>query len=220
MEKYCKPVCEEALEYCDILILVDDGSTDNTKKILEEVTKKNKTRSHLIALTQNQGKGNALLEGLKYGLSQTKATVFVTIDGDGQHLPSEIPKIVASLSDTTSLSIGCRKFKEMPFRSSLGNRLISFFLRYIFLKAPTDTQSGFRAISRNFAELIVNKVNECRYDMEFKCLLLALDKKQNIATIPIETIYLDKNSSSHYRVLQDSFHIFKLVINYWRFKSI
>ena len=220
MEKYCESVVEKALLYVDQVILVDDGSIDGTHAILQNIQQRNRDRTHLIVFPKNQGKGAALLAGMKYALTSTPFEVLVTLDADGQHLPSEIPKLVSEIAGEVNFAIGCRQFNQMPFRSRFANTLISFFLHRLFPEAPHDNQSGFRAFSRTFTSEIVDRVTGCRYEMEFRCILLALHNGYKIASCPIHTIYLDKNRSSHFAKFGDSFRILRVFFQYWRSKSI
>ncbi|MGD2169905.1 MAG: glycosyltransferase family 2 protein, partial [Chlamydiota bacterium] len=119
VEKYCRNVIEKTLDHCSFIVLIDDGSTDQTNKILQELQSSNSQKIHLITFPQNQGKGIALLEGIKYALSDTSFDALVTIDSDGQHLPSEIPKLVSCIQEGSSLVIGSRDFTKIPFRRRL-----------------------------------------------------------------------------------------------------
>lgn len=207
---------ENVLLYAPSIVLVDDGSTDGTNQILQELQKKNYDRIHLIVSPQNQGKGAALTKGIKYALAKIPFEILVTLDADGQHLPSEILHLIETIKKDSDLVIGCRQFDKMPLRSRLANTLISFLLHRIFPCAPQDNQSGFRAFTRKFASEIVEHVVGVRYEMEFLCILYALKNKRRIGSCPIRTIYFDGNKSSHFKVFKDSFQILKVFYNYLR----
>lgn len=219
VEKYCGEVIENALLYAAHLILIDDGSTDGTNAILHKMQQKNQNKIHLIAFPHNRGKGAALLAAIRYALSKIPFEILVTLDADGQHLPSEIPKLIAAMGNG-DFAIGCRQFDQMPLRSRMANTLMSFLLRRLFAKAPHDNQSGFRAFSRTFAQEIADHTTGDRYEMEFRCILYALQQGYSIVCCPIHTIYLDKNRSSHFSVLRDSYRILKVFLHYWRCKSL
>lgn len=220
VEQYCEQVIEETLQQVAFLILVDDGSTDRTGAILQQILQKKRDRMHLIVFPKNRGKGEAILEGMKYAMQNTSFDVLITLDSDGQHLPSEIPKLVSHVAQGANLVIGCRQFDQMPFRSRFANTIISFLLHCIFVNAPNDTQSGFRAFTPKFVQQIVAKVTGSRYEMEFRCLLLALHENYKTECCPIQTIYLDKNRSSHFLKMKDSIRILKVFFNYWKSKSL
>ncbi len=208
--QYCEKVVVEALRYTDLLILVDDGSRDGTGVILQELERKHPKQIHLITFPKNRGKGVALIVGLKAALART-AGVLITLDGDGQHRPSYIPRLAEAIRHGHDFAIGTRRFRHMPLRSRLGNTVISLLLRLFYRKAPKDTQSGLRAFSRAFAEEFVRCVPPGRYETEFRCLLLALAGTWSISTIPISTIYIDENKSSHFSKLKDSLRILKVL---------
>ena len=211
---------EETLRYVDFLILVDDGSTDGTGPILHQIVQQNRDRFHLICFPKNRGKGEALLEGMKYAMKDTTFDVLITLDSDGQHLPSEIPLLASRVIQGADLVIGCRQFDRMPFRSRFANTAISFLLHRIHSKAPNDTQSGFRAFTPKFVQKIVNQISGSHYEMEFRCLLLALRDGNRTDYCSIQTIYLDENRSSHFAKIKDSCRILKVLFYYWRSKSL
>ncbi len=220
VEKYCRAVIEETLSYVSFLILVDDGSTDETGSILHNFQQKNQGKVYLIAFPKNRGKGVALLEGIQMALASISFDVLVTLDSDGQHLPSEIPRLVSLVAQGVDFAIGCREFSQMPFRSRFANRVISFLVYRIYPSAPSDTQSGFRAFSRKFVQKIGRQIKGCRYEVEFRCILLALRDGDRIGCCPIETIYFDKNRSSHFSQIRDSVQILKVLWNHWRSKIL
>lgn len=215
-EKYCKEVIRESLRWVSFLILVDDGSTDGTGMILHQLAKEHREKIHLISFSKNRGKGAALLAGMKYALSSCPFDVLLTLDSDGQHLPAEIPKLISCVVQGAGLAIGCRSFDQMPLRNRLANTVIAFLLRQLYSDAPFDTQSGFRAFSRQFVGKIVDQVTGCRYEMEFQCILLALRDKDPIACCRVATVYLNSNRSSHFSKIRDSFRILRTLFHHWR----
>jgi len=217
--KYCLKVIEETLNYVAFLVLIDDGSRDETGAILHQMQQKHQEKIHLIVFPKNRGKGVALLKGIEYALSLS-LDILVTLDSDGQHLPAEIPQLASHVAQGADLVIGCRQFDQMPFRSRLANTFLSFLLRHIHPKAPNDTQSGFRAFSPKLAQKVENKTSGNRYDMEFRCLLMALRDGDKVECCPIQTIYLDENRSSHFAKIRDSVQILKVFLRYWISKSL
>lgn len=220
VEKYCKDVIEKILPQCTSLILIDDGSTDQTSKILQEFQSINNEKVHLIVFPKNKGKGAALLKGFQYALTYTSFDSLVTIDSDGQHLPSEIPKLADCIAQGAEFVIGSRNFEHAPFIRRLPNKIISFLLSRLFPNAPKDTQSGYRAFNKLVVQKLEKEIYGDRYELEFRCLLLALRDKVKIQECPIKTIYHKKNSSSHFSALRDSSLILHVLFNYWRSKSI
>ena len=211
----CGEVVREAATYADYVIAVNDGSTDETGQILDSIAAESKGRVRALSFTSNRGKGVALLAGFRYTLEQFSFDVLVTLDGDGQHRPADIPRLVRAWRDEhTTLVIGERlQFEAMPWRSRLGNTIISALLRKLYPASPCDTQSGLRALDRCFAAEVVHLIKGQRYETELDILLLALARRRRISTVPIPTIYLDSNRSSHFRPIADSFRIYRVLLS-------
>jgi glycosyltransferase involved in cell wall biosynthesis len=205
---------KEALQHSQYLILVDDGSTDGTNAILQEIAWTHPTKIHLITFPTNRGKGKALLAGIRYALGHVPFDALVCLDSDGQHPPSKISSLAAEVEQGADFVIGVRDFNQMPFRSRFANTLISFLLKRIYPNAPIDNQSGFRAFSRKFSDKILHEIKGNRYEMEFRCILLALRDRFKIQIVPIPTIYLHQNASSHFSKFKDSYLILKVFLNF------
>ena len=213
----CGPVVKEAAAHAQRVIAVDDGSTDDTGEVLAAVAAESGGRVRVLGLRPNQGKGMALMAAFRAALREGPCDVVVTLDGDGQHRPADIPRLVAACRDGADLTIGERAlFCTMPLRSRIGNTLTGSFLRRVYPGCPADTQSGFRAIDRPFLEQIVRSVEGSRYEMELSVLLLALSQGRRIATVPIPTLYFHGNRSSHFRPLRDSLRIAATVVRWLR----
>ena len=102
-------------------------------------------------------------------------------------------------------------FESMPIRSRIGNVVTSALISCVFRGAPSDTQSGFRALSASFAQEMLGSLDGRRYETEIRMLLAALRQRRRIAAVPIPTIYLDANESSHFRPIRDSARILWVV---------
>jgi glycosyltransferase involved in cell wall biosynthesis len=205
---FCGDVVRGSADFSNQVLAVDDGSTDETPRRLGEIENALSSRVRLLTFASNRGKGVALIEGIRTVLLDPRVAVIVTLDGDGQHRPEDIPRLLAAWRDGADLVIGARGFVgNTPPRSRIGNTLIRGFLRLLYPSCPADTQSGFRALDRSFAEQVVRRVAGARYETETHMLLLAMDEGHPIATVPIPTIYSDGNRSSHFRPLRDSARI-------------
>lgn len=214
VEQYCEKVIEESLLRVEKLIVVDDGSTDNTKKIIQHLAQKYPDQLVFLNNPNNQGKGYCLLQGFKYCVENFNFTTLVTLDSDSQHNPADIVRLAEAIADGENFVIGTRTFLEMPFRSKISNIFISILLKIVFPHSPKETQSGYRAFDRILTEELVQHVKGGRYEMEFDCLLYALSQKKFIRGLPISTIYVDDNKSSKFDVFVDSYRIIKVLIRY------
>jgi glycosyltransferase involved in cell wall biosynthesis len=210
VEKFCQDVVKESSAIATHVILINDGSTDNTAAILKKMAKLDSSRIHIISFAKNRGKGFALLEGMRYALEHLNFHALITIDSDGQHKACFIPELMQPIFDGVDFVIGERPFANMPTRSKFGNQWISFLLKLFYGQAPVDTQSGMRAFSKKLVEQIVKCVIGGRYETEFRCLLCALSNGYKIRSIEIPTIYIDKNKSSHFSPVRDAFRILKV----------
>lgn len=210
--QFCELIVRETAAICTYVIVIDDGSTDGTGAILQKIVSEYPKKIHVITFPQNRGKGFGLIEGFKYALDHFKFDVLITLDGDGQHNPSFISSVVEPIFHGADFVIGARSFKTMPSRNRFANTFISFLLRRFHVHAPFDTQSGMRAFTSDLVRDFVKSVPGGQYEMEFCCLLHALEKGRKIVEIPIATIYIDKNRSSHFSPLKDSYKILKVFV--------
>lgn len=204
---FCEQVVLQAVRHVDRLLVIDDGSTDGTSEVLARLAAAMPERVGLITFAENHGKGVGLMAGFCEALNRFDFDTLVTLDGDGQHPPQEIPRIAAAVAAGADMAIGGRDLGRMPARSKLGNTTVSSLLRWRYPHAPADTQSGLRGFSRAFAGEILRKVSGSRYETELQMLLLALSQQRNIVSVPIPTIYIDNNRSSKFRPVTDSIRI-------------
>jgi glycosyltransferase involved in cell wall biosynthesis len=128
------------------VLVVDDGSTDRTALVAEA------EGAEVVRLPFNLGIGGAMQTGFRYAFEHRFAFA-VQVDGDGQHRPSELPKLLAPLyADEADMVVGSRFTGERSYRAPIFRRIgIAFFAFVISLIARqrvTDTTSGFRAVNR------------------------------------------------------------------------
>lgn len=195
------------------IIVVNDGSGEEYKKIFDQVEKKGvKVLNH----EKNKGKGEAIKTGIKYLMEIGEEEGVVSADCDGQHSPKDIVKVIEELkSSKNDLVLGVRNFskKSIPFRSKFGNIISKITFLAMTGNKVTDTQTGLRGYSKNIFEWLIS-IDGSRYEYEFNILLAIKEKGLTYSEIPIETIYEDENAVSHFRPIRDSILIYKPVCKF------
>jgi glycosyltransferase involved in cell wall biosynthesis len=215
---FVRPLIEEACRLPADVIAIDDGSLDQTGCILKDLAIAH-PNLHIISFKKNKGKGHALKEGFEYAQSHLKYQALIAMDSDGQHLVSEVEALAKPILEGFDVVIGARDFSTMPFRSRLGNEIVSFLLARLYHYPPIDSQTGMRAFSPRFIADLLPEIQGGQYEMELYCLLLALERGYKMTHITIPTIYINKNRSSHFSTLKDTFKIlFVLLAHTWRQK--
>jgi glycosyltransferase involved in cell wall biosynthesis len=207
--KLCAPVLRDCAWHVGKIVAVDDGSTDETPRYLREAAAESGGVIEVVTLPQNRGKGIALFAGFRRALDQDGCDVIVTVDGDGQHRPGDIPRVaLPCLKGEADLVIAQRQFpREVPARSRVGNNLSAAILSAAYRHTPRDTQCGLRAHTRGLIREMLQSVDGNRYDTEARILMRSLRFKKRIAQVPIPAIYHGRNESSHYRPFADSMRI-------------
>jgi glycosyltransferase involved in cell wall biosynthesis len=183
-------VIRKTLPHVDEVIVVDDGSHDGTEKVALAAG------ARVIRHPHNLGKGAACRTGFQAAVHE-KAEGIVMLDGDGQHEPDEIPKLVKEGVHTRGLVIGNRmeNTEDMPKLRYLTNRLLSLLVSCLAGQSIQDSQCGFRFLHRSLLEAVDYENN--RYDAESEILVRASRKGFPISHVPIETIYRDEFSKIH-----------------------
>lgn len=197
------------------IILVDDGSCAENKIWFERAMEY--PQCTLLVHEENKGKGRALKTAMEYFLSHNENHAgIVTLDGDGQHAMPDVVNCAKALEEhTDSLVLGVRSFKgdDVPARSRFGNNCTAGVFRYLCGIPVTDTQTGLRGISRSFCEYLLTVKGE-RFEFETNMLLETRRAEMKIHEVPIQTVYLEENKSSHFRPFHDSMAIYWLIVKY------
>lgn len=166
---------------------------------------------------ENRGKGRALKTAFAHYLQNCQGFVgLVSMDADGQHSTEDVVKVALALEENpNALILGSRDFSKsnVPAKSALGNKLTRSIFKLACGISITDTQTGLRAISNNFAQILLNVEGE-RYEFETNMLLETKRAGVNILEIPISTIYINNNSASHFRPIADGLRIYMLILKF------
>jgi len=197
------------------IIVVNDGTDEMYINLFNKV-KKNK-KCVFLQHDINLGKGRALKTAFKYFLRNFPDDIgVVTLDADNQHKIKDVEKCANELKrNPNSLIIGARNFdiENIPKRSALGNKITSFAFSNLCGLKITDTQSGLRGIPKEFVEKLINVQGE-RFEFETNMLLETKVLKIPIKEVPIETVYINGNTSSNFNPLKDSFDIYKVMFKF------
>ncbi|MEM8963467.1 MAG: glycosyltransferase family 2 protein [Acidobacteriota bacterium] len=197
-------VVHGAAEWIDPVVVVDDGSTDGTGDAAASAG------AQVIRHQHNRGKGAALSTGLTkvFAADGIAATWALTLDADGQHLPSEIPKLLDARRPDVHLVMGTRAhlFAAMSPVRRTSNRWSSRLISFLAGLSVPDVQTGFRLYHRDLFAA-VGGMPEDRFDAESAIVVRAGRRGFAVATVPIELGTADGRSTSHYRGLVDGLRI-------------
>jgi glycosyltransferase involved in cell wall biosynthesis len=196
-EHHIQSVITAANPLVSKLIVIDDGSQDETAQ------RALSSGATVISHPMNLGKGAACRTGFEAAIGE-KPDIVITLDGDGQHDPSEIPNFIQYLRDDSSIGLvlGNRmsKLEAMPLIRMLTNRFLSKLLSILTKQNIPDSQCGFRALRGNLLEQLHFKGDH--YDAESEVIVSTSRLGYKIASVPILTIY--GSETSHIKPIHDS----------------
>ena len=210
--KTIKNVIQELKDKKLNLIIIDDGSNDETYKLAQESI--NSYNGFLYKHVLNRGLGAALKTGIDVALKKG-ADVIVTFDADGQHDPEDIfPVCKPIIEGKADFVIGKRSFMEMPATKKLGNVIMNDLTRLFYGIHVNDSQSGLRAFDRKAAEII--EINTRGYGVSSEIIGEIKNHNLKIEEVPIKTIYTDYSMSKGTNFLEGIKILFKLILNFLR----
>ena len=193
------------------VLLVNDGSGPEFDHVFNQVMDEVK----YLAFPKNKGKGAAMKYGYKHLLEfYPDAKYVITADGDGQHAIKDIVRVYDLLLEHNKIVFGVRDFgKDVPFRSKFGNEFSKTTRTLCTKQYIPDDQCGLRGFPvRYIPELIKIKGN--RYEYEMNQIVEFQMMQTPFYTLPIETIYLDGNSRSHFSPFKDTFRIQTIIFTH------
>jgi glycosyltransferase involved in cell wall biosynthesis len=220
-EKHIGDIVRRTRDRLDYVLVVDDGSTDQTAQRAREAG------AEVIAHDQNRGKGEAIKTGLAHWLAAApnpfegggldREVRWVSLlDSDGQHLPEEIDRFLTAAARATqpTFLIGNRmnNLTGMPFVRRVVNRYMSKSISRLCGQEIPDTQCGFRMVDRQLIPQLLKGGN--RFEYETEVLIIASRKGYHIESVPITTVYSDQVSKIH--PLRDALRFLKLM---WRYRK-
>lgn len=202
---YLEPVIRGALVHDAPLVVVDDGSTDETSIVARDAG------ATVIRHDVNRGKGGALKTGFAWALGRGAEAV-ITLDADGQHLPSQIPLFADRWADTRpDLLIGSRRhlFEGMLPRRRAANTFSAWAISKAAGIPIPDSQSGYRLYSARLLREVRILANG--FDAESEVIVRAGRGGYQVESIPIELGFVNGISTSHYRAVADTLRIARRV---------
>jgi glycosyltransferase involved in cell wall biosynthesis len=205
-ENHIFDVAKRVLAQLDHVLILDDGSPDATAE------KARDAGAEVISHEVNRGKGAAIKTGLRV-LSERGFQYIQILDGDGQHLPGEIPRFLEEANRSRShIILGNRMSdtEKMPFVRKLTNQFMSWQISRVCRQYIPDTQCGFRAIHRDVAPLLFCETDA--FDYETEMLLIASRAGFKISSVPVSTVYGEEKSKIH--PVRDTIKFFRLMARY------
>jgi glycosyltransferase involved in cell wall biosynthesis len=219
-EKHIGDIVRRTRERLDRVLVVDDGSSDQTAQRAREAG------AEVIVHDQNRGKGEAIKTGLAHWLAVASSsrhaadglgvTWVSLLDSDGQHLPEEIDRFLTAAASSTqpTFLIGNRmnNLAGMPFFRRVVNRYMSGQISRACKQEIPDTQCGFRMLDHQLVPQLLGGGG--RYDYDTEVLIIASRKGYRIESVPITTVYTDQVSKI--RPMRDAIRFLKLM---WRYRK-
>ncbi len=196
------------------VIVVDDGSGPEFADCFARISGRSgvKVLHHAV----NLGKGAALKTGMNAALvAFPDCCGVVTADADGQHHPDDICGVAEELQrSSNALILGVRSFdKKAPWKSRLGNHLTAVLTRFLVGQNLIDTQTGLRGVPAGLIPHLLH-MSASGYEFELDMLIASKHQSWPVLQIPIRTIYLENNKSSHFRPIVDSMRIYFLLLRF------
>lgn len=218
-DKTIEKVIQSTLEYCDDVIIVNDGCTDKTETLLEKYK-----QLHIVKHPVNKGKGMALRNGFLKA-NELGFDYAISIDSDGQHYPSDFILFLNKIEEEPgSLIIGARNMSvdNVPNKSTFGNKFSNFwFWAETGITLP-DTQSGFRLYPVKRLKKIW--LFTTKFELEIEVIVKAAWRGIPVISVPVNVYYAPKEERvSHFIPKRDSTRIsflntylFILAALFWR----
>lgn len=204
-ERMIRDVATRTRAQLDTVLVVDDGSTDRTSEEARAAG------VEVIRHEVNQGKGAGIKTGLQALSARDRIEYILILDGDGQHLPEEIPRFLEEANRSgVGMLVGNRMtdLRTMPWVRKLTNQFMSAKISAVCGQEIPDTQCGFRMLRRHLASALCAAPSR-RYDFETEMLAIAARQGCRIGAVPVSTVYGDEKSKIH--PVRDTLRFLKLI---------
>lgn len=200
-------VAARALAHCPHVIVVDDGSTDATRAALAGLP------VTVLHHAQPAGKGASLLDGIQKAI-RAGALRIVTLDGDGQHAPEDMPRLLAAAdSHPHAIVIGARLHNRqvVPWLRNFANHFADFWISWACGARIRDSQSGFRVYPATlFENLTIDTRAERGFVFESEILIRAAARGIGVRSVAVDALYATAARPSYYRH-RDTWRITRMV---------
>jgi hypothetical protein len=206
-----RELVRRALAHCSEVAVVDDGSSDGTADALAGLP------VTLLRHDSNRGKGAALATGFEWALANG-ADAIVTLDGDGQHRPEDIPRLLAAAEmHPDRLVIGARLFgrEAYPRARNFANNFADFWVAWAAGHPVADSQSGQRVYpARLLQEVTQLRKRASGFTFESEVVICAAQHGFMTVSVPIEAIHCASGRQSHFRPTRDITRIVAMIAGY------
>jgi glycosyltransferase involved in cell wall biosynthesis len=209
-ERFIGDVARRVRAQVDTVLVVDDGSSDKTESVARAAG------VEVIKHPVNQGKGAAIKTGLRALAERPNLAYALILDGDGQHVPEEIPSFLAAANESSAqILVGNRMSaaEKMPFVRKLTNRFMSWQISAVCGQDIPDSQCGFRMIQRELLPSMV-AIATTKFDYETEMLVVAARRGCRVAAVPVSTIYGDEKSKIH--PVRDTIRFYQMMARFRR----
>lgn len=199
----------------DDIILVNDGSD---KAHMQPFLQLKEYRQCTVLTHEiNRGKGRGLKTAFDYCIAnRPDIDGVVTVDGDNQHKAEDILNCCNKMIECKDkVILGVRDFSgdDVPPKSKFGNNMTSFVFKFVCGLNISDTQTGLRAIPLKFLPLF-SQIKGERFEYETNMLLELKNSNIDFKQVPIETVYIEENASTHFNPIKDSLKIYGVIFKY------
>jgi glycosyltransferase involved in cell wall biosynthesis len=197
------------------ILVVNDGSDERCSALFNGIA--SMPRVHILRHAVNLGKGRALKTGINYFLSELREMDgLITADADGQHTPLDVVRVAQALAGAGGrVVLGARTFATgVPLRSRFGNGLTRHLFAFLTGARLADTQTGLRGYPRNLLPELLALDGE-GYEYEMRVLAHLCASGTAPVEVPIDTVYIDGNRSSHFNPVRDSMRIYSVLLRFY-----